>query len=120
MPKSPQTPSEDGSSTDSDSSATKVNQDSTDSSSDENEEEEEEEEEEEDIKTQFLNDTFKPKPVMAEVSAFAKKYLRGPYLGIPVGKDERKDMRERYYCSPSDFKMFSAPIVFGEMFIFTK
>ena len=80
-------------------------------------EDEDEEEEEEDPRIQCLNSTFKPKPVMSEVSPFVKKTLRSPFLGLSVGKDERKDLRERYYCSPSDFKLFSAPLIFGELYI---
>ena len=70
--------------------------------------------ENEDPRNQFLPAFVKPKPVKMTVSKFAKSKLRSGFLGTPVGKDERVEMMDKYYCSQSDFKLFSAPRITGE------
>ena len=82
-----------------------------------------------DIKDQLIIPEFKPKPVMSTVTKFARQKLRGAFLGLPIGKDERKAIVERYYCCPGmrllfwvkmtnkksicsgDYREFSAPSV---------
>lgn len=64
-----------------------------------------------DIKDQYLPKHFQPKPPKVKVSRWAKTRARGPYLGTKIGKDERADLVDRYYCSEGDHKLFAAPMI---------
>jgi hypothetical protein len=86
--------------------------DSSETSSSESSEEEEEEEVV-DIKDQFLPEVFRPKPTKVQYSAWAKNKIRGPFLGTPLGVDERDKIMDMYYCSPADYKLFSPPRITG-------
>lgn len=47
----------------------------------------------------------------------ARDTLRGPFLGVPLGQDERKQLVDDYYCCPVDYREFSAPTIQGEFII---
>lgn len=67
-----------------------------------------------DAREQFLLPSFQPKPVRSTVSVWAKRTLRDFFLGLPMSKKERLETKEEYYCSPGDYKEFSAPTINGE------
>ena len=63
-----------------------------------------------DVRDAYLLETFKPKEIKSEVSSFAKSRLRGPFLGTKLGKQERLQIKEDYYCSQG-MEIFSSLFV---------
>ena len=76
-------------------------------------EEENASESEPDEKDQFLLAAFQPKEIKSRVSVWAKKTVRGPFLGMPLGQDEKIKIMDDYYCSTEDHKLFAPPRVVG-------
>ena len=62
--------------------------------------EEDEEEDGPDAKDQFLLPEFKPKVVCSFVSKWARKNVRRQLLGLPIGREERKKLVDKYWCPP--------------------
>ena len=76
-------------------------------SDDDGEEDESGEESEVDIRDQFLPIAFQPKPVKCVVSEWAKRKLRGPFLGTVLSKDERHQLFEDYISALQKIGNFS-------------
>ena len=72
-----------------------------------------EEEDDDDPRDQLLTEVFKTKEIKFQISDWVRKKLRTPFLGQPIGKDERKELVAKYYCGPGDYRLFSAPTVLG-------
>ena len=62
----------------------------------------------------FFFSAFQEKPPKVTVSSWAKRKLRGPFLGTVLGAPERTQLRDDYFCSQSDYRLFSAGRISGK------
>lgn len=67
-----------------------------------------------DPKDLLLPDFCSPKEIASKVSDWAKNKVHGAFLGLACGKDEKKALVDKYYCSQEDFALFSAQTVQGK------